>query len=606
MNFRYLLLFAMLGALAACNGSDSSSPPADNSAGVFSDLNDKVASLNALLAGSEAKLNDLTSRIDTAGSGLGPVQARLDAALVQVAELGNVVASSKDAVSRLSGDGTKENPGEIGKARENLARLSGDAGATPGQIADAQKKLEDLQGQLVLATNSIGAAQDKLAVLMGTPDKPGEIAKLAADLAKLDSSDEKTPGALQQARAKFATLNTDVNTLTALLQDAQKLLALLNGDGTAQNPGEIAATKTKLDNLTKELKAATDELVTLEGNGTKENPGRIARAREEIAKLTAQLTALSETLRLQTARAKAMDLKAQNKVKEAALVLKDAGLLTEAAETLKTGGFDEDAYKLYAPVDYVLEDKTAYSGTAQASLVAAVDERPSVKRHKMELNGKTFWYTASAGHLTAYAKNPQKQNPQASIFYTAYTRDDLPKEKRPVTFFFNGGPGASSIYLHMASWAPKRAFLNGPEVKPEWAKEPPDSFPVIDDKESLIDKSDLVFVDIIPGTGYSQAIAPKTNKSFWGVTVDVELSRQFITGYVNANKRQASPKYLYGESYAAFALPSSRAHWRRLAQAALSQKKPAQRRKYSPASSSIHPHSTIRPTTLRPCFPLSP
>ncbi|MBP0500879.1 hypothetical protein J8J32_22665, partial [Mycobacterium tuberculosis] len=77
---------------------------------------------------------------------------------------------------------------------------------------------------------------------------------------------------------------------------------------------------------------------------------------------------------------------------------------------------------------YMLEDNTKYSGLPDASLPAAVDEKPAVMHHKMTLNGQSFWYTASAGHLTAYAKNPEKQNPQASIFYTAYTRDDLPKE----------------------------------------------------------------------------------------------------------------------------------------------------------------------------------
>ncbi|WP_271895563.1 S10 family serine carboxypeptidase-like protein [Candidatus Phyllobacterium onerii] len=252
----------------------------------------------------------------------------------------------------------------------------------------------------------------------------------------------------------------------------------------------------------------------------------------------------------QIARMKAANLQAQGKIKEAALVLKEAGLISEAAGVFKSAGLDEEAYQLYAPEDFKLEDTTKYDDSPDAQLAAAVDEKPSVMRHKMTLNGKTFWYTASAGHLTAFAKNPEKQEPQASVFYTAYTRDDLPRESRPVTFFFNGGPGASSIYLHLASYAPQRAFLNGPEVKPEWKDNPPDSFPMIDDKESLIDKSDLVFVDITPGTGYSQAIAPKKNQDFWGVTVDVELSRQFITRYVNFNHRQVSPKYLYGESYA--------------------------------------------------------
>jgi carboxypeptidase C (cathepsin A) len=237
--------------------------------------------------------------------------------------------------------------------------------------------------------------------------------------------------------------------------------------------------------------------------------------------------------------------------------LKSAGLLSaastddevrQAATVMADAGLSEEAYLLYAPDDFVLNDPTAYNYKPEGSLPAAIDEKPSVKRHTMELDGKKVWYTASAGHLTAFAKNPEKEGPEASIFYTAYTRDDLPRENRLVTFFFNGGPGASSIYLHLGAFAPKRAFVDGPNTKPEWTKAPPQNFPMIDNKESLLGKSDLVFVDPV-GTGFSQAIAPRSNKGFWGVKVDVEVARDFIIRYINANKRQASPKYLYGESY---------------------------------------------------------
>ncbi len=237
--------------------------------------------------------------------------------------------------------------------------------------------------------------------------------------------------------------------------------------------------------------------------------------------------------------------------------LKQAGLLQAASKVEETrqaailmagAGLQEEAYLLYAPDDFVLNDPTAYNYHPDGSLAAAVDERPAVKHHNMQIDGKTIWYTASAGHLTAFAKNPQKEDPQASIFYTAYTRDDLPTNNRPVTFFFNGGPGASSMYLHLAAFAPIRAFVDGRNVKPEWTKAPPQDFPLIDNTESLLGKSDLVFVDMV-GSGFSEAIAPKTNKSFWGTDVDVGIARDFIIRYINANKRQGSPKYLYGESY---------------------------------------------------------
>ena len=83
----------------------------------------------------------------------------------------------------------------------------------------------------------------------------------------------------------------------------------------------------------------------------------------------------------------------------------------------------------------------------------------------------------------------------------------------------------------------------------EWADGRPQELPFIDSQESLIDRTDLVFVDIVPGTGFSESVAPNTNLTFWTTDKDVELSRQFITRYINFNRRQESPKYLYGESY---------------------------------------------------------
>ena len=239
----------------------------------------------------------------------------------------------------------------------------------------------------------------------------------------------------------------------------------------------------------------------------------------------------------------------KGKVAEAAGELTKIAPKKAVAALYTRTGLDEEAYKLYAPADYVLDDNTKYSGQPRAYLAEAVDEKPAVMRHKMTLNGQTFWYTASAGHLTAYAKNPEKQNPQASIFYAAYTRDDLPKENRPVTFFFNGGPGASSVYLHLASWAPKHVVVDALNVPDTWASGRPQELPFIDSQESLIDRTDLVFVDIVPGTGFSEAIAPNTNLTFWTTDKDIDLSRQFITRYINFNRRQESPKYLYGESY---------------------------------------------------------
>ncbi|QND54099.1 peptidase [Phyllobacterium sp. 628] len=190
--------------------------------------------------------------------------------------------------------------------------------------------------------------------------------------------------------------------------------------------------------------------------------------------------------------------------------------------------------------------------------MADVNEKPSAKRHEMMLNGKQMRFTAQAGHLIAYApkdpKNPEKKDAEAGIFYTAYTRDDLPKDKRPVTFFWNGGPGSPAIWLHMGSWAPWRLVSDAPNIPGNGATPAPESFPLVDDMETLLDQSDLVFIDP-PGTGYSAAIEPHTNQEFWSVDPDAKVIRDFITRYINANNRQSSPKYLYGESYGGIRTP---------------------------------------------------
>lgn len=160
-------------------------------------------------------------------------------------------------------------------------------------------------------------------------------------------------------------------------------------------------------------------------------------------------------------------------------------------------------------------------------------------------------YTASAGHLIAYApKDPAAKVAQASIFYMAYTREDLPRESRPVTFLFNGGPGNSYVWLQLGTWAPKRLEI----VAQNAPKSETKRFSWIDNAETLLDKTDLVFVDP-PGTGFSQAIAPYKNRDLWGMEADARVRRDFVVRFVNRYSRQSSPKVLFGETYDGIRLP---------------------------------------------------
>ena len=210
------------------------------------------------------------------------------------------------------------------------------------------------------------------------------------------------------------------------------------------------------------------------------------------------------------------------------------------------------AFARLAPADKVLDDPNTYKATDANGSIALADvtEETSVKQHTITLKGKEYPFTARAGHLIAYKKEATGKTPQAAIFYTAYMRDGVAKEKRPVTFFFNGGPGSASIWLHLGAWGPKRLLVNAPDMPPEQ----PQTLPMVDNEISLLDKTDLVFVDP-PGTGLSVAIAPQTNKAFLAVEPDIEVVKNFITSFVNHHNRQGSQKYLYGESYSGVRIP---------------------------------------------------
>ncbi|HZZ91537.1 MAG TPA: hypothetical protein VFE23_03190 [Usitatibacter sp.] len=184
-------------------------------------------------------------------------------------------------------------------------------------------------------------------------------------------------------------------------------------------------------------------------------------------------------------------------------------------------------------------DPTAYSSAGGASLAQPV-ETASVTHHAIAVGGTTLHYTATAGHLTAMA--PVAGTAEASFFYVAYTLDGAAPAARPVTFFYNGGPGSASAWLHLGSYGPRRLVTGMPRT------DAPTPFALVDNAETLLDVSDLVFVDAI-GSGYSEAIAPNINRTFWGVDADAAVFRDFVMRYVSVNQREASPKFLFGESY---------------------------------------------------------
>jgi len=175
----------------------------------------------------------------------------------------------------------------------------------------------------------------------------------------------------------------------------------------------------------------------------------------------------------------------------------------------------------------------------------APKEESSVTEHTLKIGNQTIAYKATAS--TTLIKD-DKGDPTASIFSIAYTRSDAPQKdmgQRPIAFVYNGGPGSSSIWLHMGAFGPRRV------VTTDAGPTPPPPFKMVDNVESLLDKTDLVFVDPV-GTGFSRAVGKAKNKDFWGVDEDVKSLAQFITTYVSRNGRWNSPKFLIGESYGTF------------------------------------------------------
>ena len=170
---------------------------------------------------------------------------------------------------------------------------------------------------------------------------------------------------------------------------------------------------------------------------------------------------------------------------------------------------------------------------------APVEERTVSSRHSVSAGGRTLKYTATAGTLTIHDNSGK---PTASIFYTADTLDGARDSKRPVVFFYNGGPGSASLWLRMGSFAPMRLQTGGPDyIRPA-------PFAFAPNPDTLLGTADLVFIDA-PGTGYSRMLGDSKGSDFYGVDQDADAFARAIMRYVTKFGRWDSPKFLFGESY---------------------------------------------------------
>ncbi|MBO0862554.1 MAG: peptidase S10 [Chloracidobacterium sp.] len=170
-------------------------------------------------------------------------------------------------------------------------------------------------------------------------------------------------------------------------------------------------------------------------------------------------------------------------------------------------------------------------------------EEWSVTDHTIQIGGQSIPYKASAG--TTLLKNDAGE-PIGLLYSVAYTRSDVKDlSARPISFLYNGGPGSASMWLHMGAFGPRRIWTVDGEFTP------PAPYKLVDNTESLLDKTDLVFIDAM-GTGYSRAAGKATERDFYGVDQDASAFGRFIETYVSRNDRWNSPKFLIGESYGTF------------------------------------------------------
>lgn len=170
--------------------------------------------------------------------------------------------------------------------------------------------------------------------------------------------------------------------------------------------------------------------------------------------------------------------------------------------------------------------------------------KPVVTKHKVTTEGREVSYTATVGQLPI---TNDAGETEAQIFFIAYavSTNSVRSSNRPLLFVFNGGPGASSVWLHLGAIGPRRVRMLAD------GSMPPPPYVLMDNELTWLDKADLVFIDPV-GTGYSRAVKPELTKKFTTVSGDIDSVGRFIRLYLTQYERWSSPIFLVGESYGTF------------------------------------------------------
>jgi len=171
---------------------------------------------------------------------------------------------------------------------------------------------------------------------------------------------------------------------------------------------------------------------------------------------------------------------------------------------------------------------------------AMTDGPPSITHHEIRVGARTLRYTVTTGVMPLKSAAGETE---ARLFYMAYTLDGVSDPaRRPLMFSFNGGPGSASVWLHLGALGPRRV-----QMMPDGAMPPP-PFQLVDNEQTWLDFTDLVFIDPV-GTGYSRAARPDLAQRYFGLQGDIQSVGEFIRLYLVKNSRWMSPLFLVGESY---------------------------------------------------------
>lgn len=226
-----------------------------------------------------------------------------------------------------------------------------------------------------------------------------------------------------------------------------------------------------------------------------------------------------------------------------------AGVISISALAAEDDALDAKSKPTPAPAPALAPDSTtegsvtaggatiAYRAVAGTITVGATEEQDA----QLGPDGKPLPDTEAA-LAAAASKDPKDAPPVARMFYVAYFKKDAKAEDRPITFIYNGGPGSSTVWLHMGSFGPKHVVTSDDR---HLAGAP---YKLVNNTYSLLDVSDLVFIDM-PGTGFGRLVGKDKEKAFWGVDEDAHAYARFIARFISKYNRWNSPKYLFGESY---------------------------------------------------------